>query len=41
MATKQKNIWVLLVFLLSGIVIRRITWRISRTSRFPLVAFLW
>jgi len=29
MATKEKNFWVFLIFMLSGLVIGRITWGIS------------
>lgn len=30
MAAKEKNFWILLVFLLSGLVIGRITWGTSK-----------
>ena len=36
MAAKQKSFWILMLFLLSGIVIRWITWRVSCK-----VDFLW
>lgn len=29
MATKEKNFWILMIFLLSGLVLGRITWGIS------------
>ncbi len=41
MATKEKNFWILLVFLLSGLVIGRITRGTSNESFMALVVELW
>ena len=41
MATKEKNFWILLVFLLSGLVIGRIAWGTGEKNRFSMVVILW
>lgn len=41
MATRDKNIWILLVFLLSGLVIGGLLRRSSKTGGFFMVAILW
>ena len=41
MAAKDRNIWILIVFLLSGLVIGGLLRRICKTSRFLMVASIW
>ena len=41
MATREKNIWILLLFILSGIVVGGSTRQLGRTCGFFIMACLW
>jgi len=41
MATRDKNIWILLIFLLAGLVLGGLLRRTSFTSRFFMVVIIW
>ena len=40
MATREKNIWILIIFILSGLVIGGLLGQLASRSRFPLVVIV-
>lgn len=41
MATREKNIWILIVFILSGLVIGGLLGQLASRSRIFMVAIIW
>lgn len=41
MATREKNIWILMVFILSGLVIGGLLGQLAARSRLLMVVILW
>lgn len=41
MATREKNIWILIVFILSGLVIGGLLGQLASRSRISMVVILW
>lgn len=41
MATREKNIWILLIFILSGLVIGGLLGQLASRSGFSMVVILW
>jgi len=41
MKAKDKNIWILILFILAGIVVGGLLGELASRNRFPMVAWIW